>query len=77
VRNNLWHTRGAFGALVPKDEHHPRFDLARSERGIEPVEAVEALGDALEPDALRASDLRDRAPGGEVSPQDGDVARAL
>ena len=74
---NLWHARGAFGALVSKDKHHPRFDFARGERRIEPVEAVEALGDALERDALSTSDLRDRAAGGEVAPQDGDVARAL
>jgi hypothetical protein len=31
----LWHTGGTFGALVPKNEYHPRFDLARSERGVD------------------------------------------
>ena len=76
-KKNLWHTRGAFRALVPKDKHHPGLDFARREGGIEPVQTIEALCHALERDALRARDLRDRAPGCEVAPQDGDVARAL
>src|SRR5258708_24648621 len=76
-KKDLWHARGAFGALIPKDEHHPRPDLARCEGRIEPVQAVEALCHALEPDALGPRDLRDRGPGCEVPPQDGDVARAL
>ena len=73
----LWHTGRTLGALVPKNEHHPRLDLARGEHGVERVLVVEAPRRPVEPDALGASDLRDRAAGREVAPQDGDVARAL
>ena len=73
----LWHAGGTLGALIPKNEHHSRPDLTRSERGVERVEVVEAPRRAVEPDALGTGDLRDRAAGGEVAPQYGDVARTL
>ena len=63
--------------MVPKNEYHPRFDLARSERGVERVLVIEAPHRPIEPDALGASDLRDRATGCEVTSKDSDVARAL
>ena len=73
----LRHTRGTLGALVPKNKHHPGPDLARSENREERVLVIEAPGGSVEPDALSASDLRDRAARREVTPQDGDVSRAL
>ena len=73
----LWHTGRTLGALVPKNEHHPRPDLARGEHGVERFLVVEAPRRPFEPDALGASDLRDSAAGREVPLQDGDVARAL
>ena len=73
----LWHTGGTFGTLVPKNEHHPRFNLARSERGVDRALVVEAPRRPVEPDALGAGNLRDRATGCEVTSQDADVPRAL
>lgn len=73
----LRHTGGTFGALVPENEHRPRPDLARSEHREERILVVEAPRRPIEPDALSASDLRDRAARREVTSQDGDVSRAL
>ena len=73
----LWHTGGTFRALIPKNEYHPRFYLARSERGEDRILVIEAPSRPVEPDALGASDLRDRATGREVTSQNSDVARTL
>ena len=73
----LRHTGGTFGALVSKNKHHPRPDLARSERGVKRVLVVEAPRRPVELDALGTRYLRDSAARCEVASQDGDVARAL
>ena len=71
---HLGHARRALGAHVPEDDDGALGDLARRERGVEVVKAVEDLGPALEAVALLAGQLRDGAVGREVAAEDGQVA---